>query len=903
MQEPCTLDLKQFCRFCISVRSDRRIPLNTQIPTASFPDPDPLTSEHGNPSADALADPETMPSDAEAPGGRLIDFISGVSVPAKPEEIGAVQPFARQLVEDYGYPKAHIRTRPQWHVKARPSDRVKTYPVDIAIFSCDQHRDDDLYIVVECKQPRRKDGRDQLEDYLRLSRATLGVWTNGSERLFLRKREADGKVAFDEIPNIPRYGQRVEDIGLFKRGDLRPTHNLKAVFRSTRNYLAANAVGMTRDEPLAQEIINLIFCKIYDERYTRRDATVTFRAGVDEPAAAIAQRIRDLFTRVVKQYSDVFDKKDAIELDDHSIAYVVGELQQYSLIECERDVVGDAFETFIGPSLKGSQGQFFTPRNVTNLVRSLVRPQVGDMVLDPACGSGGFLIEAMRALWAEVDVQADELDWPDAEREAEKQKVAIRQLRGIDKDEFLSKVAKAYMALLGDGRGGVFCENSLVPMNEWRPKTRQEVGVGKFDVIMTNPPFGKKLKITERSILEPYDLGHKWTKLRGSATYDMTNKTLEAQTPQILFIERCLNLLSDGGRMGIVLPESMLCNPSHRYIMQYILSHARIRAVVSVHENLFQPHTHAKTAVVLLEKGGEPAGQTHDIFMAVARWCGHDSRGHSIPFDDLPKIAERWEQYSNGETLDFDHLGFVVNSGEIQDMIYLPKYYNPEVQESVAALKDTHDLVRLGDLADQRVLEVTTGHEVGKLAYGTGVIPFIRTSDIANWQIKGDPKHGLSESLYKSLAEKQNVEAGDILMVRDGTYLVGTCAIVTDLDWRIVFQSHILKFKVLDQSVIEPNLLLALLSTPLVKSQIFAKRFTQDIIDTLGARWRELILPIPRDPALRQEITDNVTRAIELRRDASELTWQTVQKVVPGGTGNVSLLDDEAEYGFGILNQ
>ncbi len=845
----------------------------------------------------------TVPSDDEAPDGKVVDYISGIQVPAKPEELLAVQPFARQLVEDYGYPKGHIRTRPQWHVKARPSDRAKTYPVDIAVFNGDQHRDEDLFLVVECKKPDRRDGRDQLEDYLRLSRAYLGVWTNGDERLFLRKREANGKVTFDEIPNIPRYGQRVEDIGLFKREDLRPTHNLKAVFRSIRNYLAANAVGMTRDEPLAQQIMNLIFCKIYDERFTRRDAVVTFRAGVDEPVADVAARVKESFAHVVKQYSDVFDDTDKIELDDRSIAYVVGELQQYCLIECERDVVGDAFETFIGPSLKGGQGQFFTPRNVTHLVRALVRPKIEDMVLDPACGSGGFLVEALRGLWDLVDDRADELQWPDSERESEKQKVAIRQLRGIDKDEFLSKVAKAYMALLGDGRGGIFCENSLVPMRDWGLKARQEVSVGEFDVIMTNPPFGQKLKVTERTTLVQYDLGSKWRKAKGGVGYEKTDKVADSQTPQILFIERCLDLLKDGGRMGIVLPESMLCNPSHRYIMQYVLSRATIHAVISVHENLFQPHTHAKTAVVLLEKGAEPAGESHDVFMAVARWCGHDSRGHSIPFDDLPKIVERWEKYVDGEALDFDHLGFVVDSAQITDMIYLPKYYNPEVRESVERLSKTHDLVRLGDLVTQGVLSVSTGDEVGKLAYGTGSIPFIRTSDIANWQIKGDPKHGLSEALYESLADKQNVAPGDILMVRDGTYLVGTCAIVTDLDWKIVYQSHILKFKVLDESRMDPHMLLALLSSPVVKSQIFAKRFTQDIIDTLGGRWAELVLPVPKDSKRCKEITDSVKKAILLRREASELSWQAVQKVAPKEEGDVELLDDEAGYGFGILNQ
>lgn len=844
-------------------------------------------------------DEGALPGDAEMPSGRILDYISGRLVRPGNEELLAVQPFSRQLVEDYGYPKEHVQTRPQWRVKARPSDASKSYPVDIAVFSGSSHRDDDLYLVVECKRPDRRDGRTQLEDYMRMSHASLGVWFNGQERLFLRKLVGDGIISFSEVPNIPRYGQRIDDIGRFMRADLKATHNLKVIFSSIRNYLAANAVGMTRDEALAQQIMNLIFCKIYDERFTRSDTMMSFRAGIDEASEDVADRIRGLFEKVVRQYADVFEVSDKISLDDRSIAYVVGELQPYCLIECERDSVADAFEIFIGPSLKGSQGQFFTPRNVTALIRELVQPTITDVILDPACGSGGFLVEALRGLWAQIDQQAVDYGWPESECEAEKQKVAIRQLRGIDKDEFSSRVSKAYMALLGDGRGGIFCENSLAPPLTWSLKAQQEISFGKFDVIMTNPPFGSKLRIIENSILGQYDLGRKWTKKSNQTDYVRSSGSPDSQTPQVLFIERCLDLLKDDGRLGIVLPESMLCNPTHRYILRYILTRARIRAVISIHDNLFQPYTHAKTCVVLLEKGAPPAGEAYEIFMAVARWCGHDSRGHEIPFDDVPKITERWKRYLSGEMLDFDHLGFVVSSAEITDSIYLPKYYNPEVRKSVQALSATHDLILLGDLVDGGVVRVDTGDEVGKLAYGTGLIPFIRTSDIANWQIKTDPKHGVSQAIYDSLSVKQNVETNDILMVRDGTYLVGTCAIVTDLDSRIVYQSHLLKFKVLEQEQLSPFLLLAALSNPIVKAQISAKRFTQDIIDTLGGRWRELVLPIPKVPNQKEQVIDNVRQAITLRMTASELAWTAIHGVAPNSD---RIIDLDDVYDFTVLN-
>ena len=151
---------------------------------------------------------------------KIIDFISGLEISSNPEEVEAVQPFAKQLVDDYLYPKEYIVTHPQYRVKARPSDVDKEYPVDIAVFNSSIHDENTIKIIVECKRKNRDDGRTQLEDYLRFSKATLGVWFNGSERLFLHKIESNGEVMFEEIPNIPKNGQRLEDIGLYERKNL-----------------------------------------------------------------------------------------------------------------------------------------------------------------------------------------------------------------------------------------------------------------------------------------------------------------------------------------------------------------------------------------------------------------------------------------------------------------------------------------------------------------------------------------------------------------------------------------------------------------------------------------------------------------------------------------------------------
>mgnify|MGYP002768258915 FL=1 len=827
--------------------------------------------------------------------GYLIDYISGQELKATPEEIQAVQPFVKKLCEDYGYPMDHIQTRPQWHVKARPSDTKKEYPVDIAVFSSNVHSDENIFMIVECKKKSRKDGRSQLEDYLRFSNAFLGVWFNGEETLYIRKYyKANGTVNFIEIPNIPLFGQRIEDIGLFKRRDLKRTHNLKSVFNSIRNYLAANNTGITLDTEFVSQIINLIFCKIYDERFKRPDDMVDFRAGIDENVEDVSKRIVSIFDLVKAKYPDVFTASDVITLSDSSIAYIAGELQQYCLVESERDVIADAFETFISPSLRGGQGQFFTPRNVVKLLVSLVNPGRKDRLIDPACGSGGFLIESLRHVWNQVQKEGQGLGWPDREIFADQQEIAIKNFRGIDKENFLSKTTKAYMAILGDGRGGIFCENSLENMKKWSIKAQTQIVAGSFNVVLTNPPYGSKLKIDDQSILKQYDLGHQWKTLKGEKASVKTEKPLSDQTPQVLFIERCLELLAPGGRLGIVAPESMFCNPSHKYIMNYVEQHARIDAVISMPENLFQPHTHAKTCVVLMTKFGTQNHQVdpeHKIFMAVAKWCGHDSRGLEIPYDDIPLIQDRYEKFKSGVELSYDHLGFTVKQKEIVDSIYLPIYYNPEIQEQLDSLQKDYELITVGKLVQDGLVEISTGDEVGKLAYGTGQIPFIRTSDIANWEIKLDPKQGLSEDIYNKLSSKQDVKPYDILMVRDGTYLVGTCAMISPSETKIVYQSHLFKIRSTDHEKINPYLLLALLSSPIVKQQIRSKQFTQDIIDTLGRRILELKLPFPKNKDEQDNVIAQVKDVFNKRNEAKELMRTVLLNVTP-----VHRFDDDSTF-------
>ena len=204
-------------------------------------------------------------------------------------------------------------------------------------------------------------------------------------------------------------------------------------------------------------------------------------------------------------------------------------------------------------------------------------------------------------------------------------------------------------------------------------------------------------------------------------------------------------------------------------------------------------------------------------------------------------------------------ISYWINSAEITEDIFIPKYYNPQLKSIIESLKNTHDLIKLSSLIEDRAIEVSTGDEIGKMAYGTGSIPFVRTSDISNWEIKSLPKQGISEEIYEKYCSKQDVRAEDLLLIKDGTYLIGGNCFITKFDTKMVYQSHILKFRINSPEKINPEILFLLFNSRLVQEQIRAIQFTADIIDTIGQRYKGLILPFPKDKSFQDELSNSVS--------------------------------------------
>lgn len=631
----------------------------------------------------------------------------------------------------------------------------------------------------------------------------------------------------------------------------------KEAFRDIRNYLAGQHFGATRDESLLEELLKCLFCKLYAEMGRVEPL------NPDEEPFTLAKQVRAVFAKVRKDFPDLYAKDAELLLDPDAIGLVMRECA-FSLVDAGSDPIGDAFEVFVGSESRGRSGQFFTPRSVTDLLVEAVDPKPGETVIDPACGAGGFLTSAARH-FLEKGIKATELG-----------ELVSANFFGIDKDDYLTKLARLHVALLTGGHPRIHCADSISLQNG-SPNFRKELPADGFDVLLTNPPFGVRIVAAKPEVLRTFELARKW---RRDSRTDRWAPTAELQgqvPPQVLFVERSLSLLKEGGRLGMVLPESMLSNKSYGHVMEFFLSRVDVEAVIGMPEALFKTSgkggTHTKTCLVVATKRGEGASRKRkSIFMAEAKWCGHDSRARVIPLNDLPKIADSLKEYRKRKTIDPSPLGFMIDREKVADNVLCPRYYDPQLEAELESLQRSHDLLVFGDLVKEGTLWVSTGDELGKLAYGTGDIPFIRTSDISNWEIKADPKHGVDRKTFERLRSKQDVRPLDLLMVKDGTYLIGTCAIVTEHDRELIYQSHLYKIRVNKNARgLDPYLLLATLSSAVVQRQIRSKQFTQDIIDSLGGRINELVLPVPKQEAVRGSISGMVRKAVEKRVEAREL--------------------------------
>lgn len=579
--------------------------------------------------------------------GKVLDYIDGTTQrPQKPEE-HVRQEIAKSLVREYRYPKEQLAVEFILRLGTRKPR------ADLVIFTPGQpHAQEHARIIVECKAPTVKmadkgQGVGQLKSYLDACPNTLfGMWINGVDRMCYRRVEKAGKRFWEEIPDLPLCGKEDDTDDRPSFDLLKPASSdaLLFAFRRCHNFIAGNQ-GLQKPQAF-WELLKLIFCKIHDEKGSELQfyAAAAERHGINGPIKLKA-RIEALFQDVKDEFPQIFRDVEHIDLEPKVVAYIVSQLQMYTLLDSDVDVKGRAYEEIVGSNLRGDRGEFFTPRNICHMAVNMLAPGEKQLVLDPACGTGGFLITAMNHVISEIE-REEQKKWKanvEAARKSTRSRVAKyaqKFIVGIDFNPELVKATKMNMVMNNDGAGGLYQANSLEAPTSWLDDAARARKLrGRVDLLFTNPPFGSKIPVTDPSVLEQYDLGYRWAYDEAEDTWRKGDALQKSQPPELLFIERCVQFLKPGtGRAAIVLPDGILGSPGLGYVREWILRNTQILASIDLHPDTFQPFVSVQTSVLILQRKTQrqidletAAGKIRDyeIFMAVANHIGHDKRGHT----------------------------------------------------------------------------------------------------------------------------------------------------------------------------------------------------------------------------------------------------------------------------------
>jgi type I restriction enzyme M protein len=558
-------------------------------------------------------------------------FVSGVERPLKPEEI-VRQLFARRLVHHYSYPPDRLKVeKPVYFGEAVHEKRA-----DIVVL---HKNSEELYMIVEVKKAKRKDGEEQLKSYCNAEGSPIGIWTNGQQvEVWHRERPNN----FLHIPDLPSVDETLEQVisepwtidKLTKENKLLTERkSLREIIETLEDLVLANSGADS-----FEEVFKLIYAKLYDEwaatNIKARDRKIYFRI-YGESASELAEKINSLFREATAKWKGVFGELEKIELTPSHLMTCVSFLQDIKLFNSNLYVIDEAFEYLVTQVAKGAKGQFFTPRHVIDMCVKMLNPSENEYVIDPAAGSCGFTVHAIFHIAGQ---QFTNQKLPPFATE-----FAQNNVYGIDFDSRAVKVAKALNLIAGDGRTHVYKANSL-DSSSWDsevvgalrpflrrfPEDRDEDDYNQkslkyfnFDLALTNPPFAGE--ISERHILREYKIAENNGKFQLSVERDT------------LFIERNLNFLKDGGRMAIVLPQGILNNTHEKYIRDFIMKRARLLAVVSLGDTTFRPHTSTKTSILFVQKWDKklcPTREDYPIFFGVSEKSGKDSSGNYIFLKD-----------------------------------------------------------------------------------------------------------------------------------------------------------------------------------------------------------------------------------------------------------------------------
>jgi len=635
--------------------------------------------------------------------------------------------------------------------------------------------------------------------------------------------------------------------------------NLLKRFEEIHDYIYAND-GLSPQQTL-EEFVKILFIKIFDENENSNKFTISteewnlLKSG--KTNQSLTERISNLFELTKQAYTDIFDSDDRIKLTPIALGFTVNKLQSISLLNSSQDAKGLAFQKFLSHHEKDGRGQFFTPEPVIDFCVEMMQPKPNETIIDPACGSGGFLMSALKYLQRNNDLNTSES--------------VSNYLFGLDINKSIARIAKMKLLLESNGKTNVLCTNSLEDLDSIKLSVSQKDG---FDIVLTNPPFGAKIANT--STLSKFDLGHKWSNF--DKEYHKTKVVYPNQNAEILFIERCIQLLKEGGRMAIVLPNGNFENPSLEYLRYYIKLKAKILAIVNLPQETFIPFgTGVKTSLLFLEKDTPNINKQYPIFFGRVTKLGYqgnkngtplyqkdkygqtlkDSSGQPILEEDFSVIVAEYKKFQNGIVIESDN-AFSINYNELNGRFDFD-FYSPENRKMFTNL-DNVKTVRLGDICD--ILKVKSK----KLKDQNSTVEYVELSDINthSYEIINSTTYQVHELPSRASYELQE---GDIITAiagnSIGTRKHATALVTKDFEGNICTNG----FRVLRNFKIDSYYLLYFLKSEVFLKQMFMYRTGAAIPNVSDNDLCNIIIHLPNEKTM-DEISKKMRKAFELRQES-----------------------------------
>ena len=810
--------------------------------------------------------------------GRIIDYLDNeVKRPNTPEE--RIRQKMIQIIHcEFGYPTSHIGVERVINI-GRELKRA-----DIVVYNnaaaCASNDQGNIRLIAECKAPNILDSDGQLNSYISATSAQGGFWTNGNKIDFYRKDFTSGVII--SWIGLPKYEQAWDSVGKYRKSDLIVPVDLKLAFRRCHNAIYRTGID---SEDIALDMVRIILSKIEDESSAKDecDFHITPEEFNDVQARDVAcDRVRKLFYAVRDRYKDVFSPTEEITASNSQLAVVISQLQQYSFMDSPHDVIGTAYEVYVASHLKGERGQYFTNRLVVNMMVKMAAPTERDIILDPACGSGGFILTAMNYIFDNID---------NSNRTANAKEVlkrnVVHQLFGVDISPKLVKIAKANMLLGKDGHGGIEHSNSLDSVSKLSARFNDICGFGKPRIILTNPPFGSghDLRIKEANILSQYKNGHQWeVGTNGEVIYSDRLNDRQGVAPELLFMERCLDWVKDDGIIGIVMAKGQLDNREALAVRKTVCQKAKILAVINLHEDTFEPFCGSKASVIFLQKKAI-VPTDYRIFMAISNKVGQTSRGEAIfkkdsegnPIvrngqhvldEDLSQIADAYQEFKNGVLVESEFRYTVAFSDLDKDSLsFNPVHYLPQHNAAFRKVitlgeREEFEVHRLGDIA-----RVFNGPRFKRPYADVGVTigPTIRKyfTGTALTQLNCDNVKYLDSSKASPQVKKQldalTIHKGYILVSDSGTLGRVTYAL-SQHDGHVATNNLI---RIIVDDIPLRGYLYEFLQSELGQSLMLKNAYGTNQEHLEPDIIAEIPIPVPKDRNILEQIGNSVIRSID----------------------------------------